>query len=110
MLYSLEVVMQLELARQQWQDGSRRVEAARADHRRYLELTGQVEAIVVALRRRVGQIFTLAELADAYGGADGWTSDVLEAADPDEAPVTEPGTVADAAFHLYARGATDYRP
>ena len=102
--------MQLELARQQWQDGNRRVEAARADRGRYLELTGQVETIVAALRHRVGQIFTLDELADAYDGADMWTAEVLERAEPDDAPTPEPGTVADAAFHLYARGATDYRP
>jgi hypothetical protein len=102
--------MQLELARQQWQDGNRRVEAARADHGRYVQLTGQVETIVAALRSRVGQIFTLTELAEAYDGADAWTGDVLEEAEPDAAPANEPGTVADAAFHLYARGATDYRP
>jgi hypothetical protein len=102
--------VQIELARQQWQDGNRRVEAARADHRRYLKLSGQVETIVAALRRRVGQIFTLAELADAYDGADVWTGEALDEADPDESPATEPGTIADAAFHLYARGATDYRP
>jgi hypothetical protein len=102
--------VELELARQQWQDGNRRVESARPDHQRYLRLTGQVETVVAALRRRVGQVFTLSELADAYDGADSWTGEVLDEADPDEAPATEPGTVADAAFHVYARGATDYRP
>jgi hypothetical protein len=99
-----------ELARLQWQDGNRRVESARADHGRYLRLTEQVDTVIAALRQRVGQIFTLAELADAYDGADVWTGDVLDEADPDEAPASEPGTIADAAFHLYARGATDYRP
>jgi hypothetical protein len=102
--------VELELARQQWHDGNRRVESVRADHQRYLRLTGQVETVVAALRRRVGQVFTLSELADAYDGADAWTGEVLDEADPDEAPATEPGTVADAAFHVYARGATDYRP
>lgn len=102
--------MEVELARQQWQDGNRRVEAARADRPRYLHLTGQVEIVVAALRRRVGQVFTLSELANAYDGADVWSGEVLDEADPDAAPATEPGTVADAAFHLYARGATDYRP
>jgi hypothetical protein len=108
--YLLYFLMQIELARHQWHDGHRRVEATRANHRRYMQLTGEVETIVAALRRRVGQIFTLAELADAYDGADVWTASVLDDADPDQAPATEPGTVADAAFHLYARGATDYRP
>jgi hypothetical protein len=108
LLYSLNV--DVELARQQWQDGNRRVEAARADRRRYLRLTGQVDAVVAALRQRIGQTFTLAELADVYDGADGWTGGLLEDADPDQAPATEPGTVADAAFHVYARGAADYHP
>ena len=67
--------VEVELARQQWQDGNRRVEAARRDHPRYLQLTGQVDTVVAALRRRIGQIFTLAELADAYDGADVWTGD-----------------------------------
>jgi hypothetical protein len=102
--------MDVELARQQWNDGNRRIEAARADNGRYLRLTRQVDTVVAALRQRLGQIFTLAELADAYDGADAWTGDVLDEADPDAAPATEPGTVADAAFHSYARGATDYRP
>ncbi|MFZ1879643.1 MAG: hypothetical protein WAU41_05700 [Gaiellaceae bacterium] len=102
--------MEIELARQQWQDGNRRVEASRPNARRYLELTGQVEVVVNVLRQRVGQVFTLAELAEAYDGVDRWAGAAIEEADPDESPATEPGTVADAAFHLYARGATDYRP
>jgi hypothetical protein len=108
LLYSLTV--DVELARQQWQDGNRRVEAARTDRRRYVQLTGQVDEVVAALRQRIGQTFTLAELADAYDGADAWTGGLLEDADPERAPATEPGTVTDAAFHVYARGATDYHP
>ena len=51
-----------------------------------------------------------AQLADAYGGDDGWVYEaVAERAD-------RPGWTAkvsvaqDAAFHRYARGATDYAP
>ncbi|MDX6485606.1 MAG: hypothetical protein QOF43_759 [Gaiellaceae bacterium] len=103
--------MDLELARQQWQDGNRRVEETRADRERYVELNQQVDVVVAGLRKRVGQVFTLAELADAYEGADEWARELLEAAaDPDAPPTVEAGTVADAAFHAYARGAVDYRP
>ena len=35
----------------------------------------QVDAVTVELRRRVGQTFTLAELAAAYRGADAWGAD-----------------------------------
>ena len=96
--------MDLELARHQWQDGIRRVESSRDDR------MSQVDILVNALRKRVGQVFTLDELAEAYDGADDWARAVLDDAEPDAPPVAEAGTVADAAFHLYARGATDYRP
>jgi hypothetical protein len=102
--------MDVELARHQWQDGIRRVESTRGDRPRYAERMGQVDVLVNALRQRVGQVFTLDELADAYDGADDWARHVLDDADPEAPPVSEAGTVADAAFHLYARGATDYRP
>jgi len=102
--------MDLELARQQWQDGNRRVEATRSERRRYVELTGDIELVVAQLRKRVGQNFTLAELAAAYDGADEWVRELLDDADPEGSGPPEPGTVTDAAFHLYARGAVDYRP
>ena len=104
------MIVDLDLARHQWQDGIRRIEATRADRGRYAERMAQVDIVVDALRRRVGQVFTLEELARAYDGADDWARSVLEDAEPDAPPVSEAGTVADAAFHLYARGATDYRP
>jgi len=100
----------VDLARQQWQDGNRRVEQARGDRPRYQHLTGQVDVVVAGLRKRVGQVFTLRELADAYDGADEWARELLDDADPEAPPAAEAGTVADAAFHAYARGAADYRP
>jgi hypothetical protein len=103
-------MVDVELARQQWRDGNRRVEGTRGNHARYLQLTEQVDVVVAGLRRRIGQVFTLAELADAYSGADDWARELLEEADPEGPPAAEAGTVADAAFHLYARGAADYRP
>ena len=100
----------LELARQQWPDGNRRLEDARGDRRRYRQLAEGTDRVVDALRRRVGQSFTLEELAAAYDGADEWVLELLEDADPEGAVPFEPGTVADAAFHAYARGAVNYRP
>ena len=86
---------------------SRRVPATAHAYERLLD---QVDVVSNGLRQRVGQVFTLAELADAYDGADEWARGLLDDADPDAAPADEPGTVADAAFHLYARGAADYTP
>jgi hypothetical protein len=103
--------MNVDLARQQWQDGNRRVEETRANRERYIELSQQVDVVVAGLRKRVGQVFTLDELAEAYEGADEWARELIEdASDPDAPPTAEAGTVADAAFHVYARGAVDYRP
>jgi hypothetical protein len=100
----------VELARQQWAAGNRRVEEARHDRRRYAVLHAQIEVVTRELRKRVGQTFTLSELSTAYDDADRWAADVIDLADPEAPPALEPGTVADAAFHHYARGAADYRP
>jgi hypothetical protein len=100
----------VELARQQWDDGNRRVERARGDRPRYQRLLSEMSVVTRELRRRVGQTYTLGELAEAYAGADRWASDAIEEADPEERAALEAGVVADAAFHAYARGATDYVP
>jgi hypothetical protein len=111
----------VESARQQWEEGVRRVGATARDEPRYRELADLVDTVVDELRRRVGQTFTLAELADAYAGADDWVREVVAsdaAAMPErgDAPrrrragIADTALVQDAAFGLYARGATDYRP
>src|ERR1700733_5352739 len=58
--------MDLELARQIWDDGNRRVEGVRQDRRRRRWLLRHRDLVIGGLRRRIGQTFTLAELADAY--------------------------------------------
>jgi hypothetical protein len=100
----------LETARQQWEDGYRRLESYVGDRRVYRTLLAQVDAITDELRRRVGQTFTLAELAQAYSGAERWSRDVVAAAALDESWVRTLSTVEDAAFYFYARGAADYAP
>jgi hypothetical protein len=99
----------LEHARQEWEQGHRRLEALAGDAALYRRLLGQVDAVTTELRRRVGQTFTLAELAAAYAGADVWGWEVLASGSraPDLAHVA---TVEEAAFHLYSRGAVDYAP
>jgi hypothetical protein len=87
------------------------VESHSGEGERYQRRLVQVEVVSKGLRQRIGQVFTLAELADAYDGADEWARELIEeAADPEAPPAAEAGTVADAAFHVYARGAVDYRP
>ncbi|HEY2327524.1 MAG TPA: hypothetical protein VGH52_08590 [Gaiellaceae bacterium] len=94
--------MNVGLARQHWETGERRVAALGVD--------AQVEIVLGELRKRVGQTFTLAELARAYDGADDWARDAIDLAEPETPPPLESSTVTDAAFHRYARGAVDYAP
>jgi hypothetical protein len=100
----------VELARQQWEDGSRRLAEARSDPARRVRLDREVELVLADLRRRIGQIFTLEELAGAYVDADDWARALLDDATPEDAPPPEAALAADAAFHRYARGAADYAP
>ncbi len=100
----------VESARHEWENGYRRLQSSRGDHDAHARLLVQVEAITEELRRRLGSTFTLAELTDAYTGAERWVRDVVS----ERAPVQNwPRTLAtaeDAAFHLYQRGAVDYEP
>jgi hypothetical protein len=99
-----------ELARHEWAEGYRRLESAREEPGRYRALHVQLDAITDQLRRRVGARFQLDELVAEYRRSDMWAQDLLPEL-PEEARWA-PGltTAVDAAFHLYARGAQDYRP
>ena len=99
----------LEHARQEWQEGHRRLQALSGDAGLYRRLLHQVDAVTDELRRRVGQTFTLAELADAYAGVDAWGWEVL-ARKSGPADLAHAAMVEDAAFYLYSRGAVDYAP
>jgi hypothetical protein len=99
----------LEHARQEWRDGYRRLQALAGEAALYRRLLAEVDAVTDELRRRVGQTFTLAELADAYAGADAWGWEALSRQSR-PGDLSYAATVADAAFHLYSRGAVDYSP
>ena len=97
----------LETTRREWEEGNRRLQAAAGDHQRLL---AEVDLVIEQLRRRVGQTFTLDELAAAYGDADRWVQEALVVAEPAPGWPARSTTVQDAAFYLYSRGAVDYRP
>ena len=100
----------VEAARQQWEDGNRRLEAYSSDPDVYEPLLDQLGVATEELRKRVGETFTLTQLAEAYAASDNWMREALE--DRVASPRWERrlSVVQDAAFHLYARGATDYVP
>ena len=105
----IRAVMDLELARHQWAEGRRAVDRTRSDPAAHRQLVARVEVVAAELTRRVGQVFTLDELAHEYAGADRWTLETIDEAFPDETPRAA-STAADAAFDLYSRRASDYAP
>jgi hypothetical protein len=102
----------IESARQQWEDGRRRLDSEAGDPTRYRQLYELVEVVVSEVRRLLGQRFTLAELAVLHAHAEDWARALVEDAIPPEPRVgiRDVPLVVDAAFHAYARGATDYTP
>lgn len=100
----------LDVVRREWEDGYRRFEAVSRDPVAGPRLLAQLEVVTDELRKRIGQTFTLDELAVAYERADAWARHAVSehAASPGWA--RNLAMVEDAAFHLYQRGAVDYRP
>jgi len=101
---------QVEVTRQEWEEGSRRLEAAREDRRRYRELIGLLELVLDELRKRIGQTYTVAELVAAYRESDRWAREVLEERAETPGWPRELTDVVAAAFDAYQRGAVDYEP
>jgi len=101
---------QVEVTRQEWEEGTRRLESARDDERRYRQLVRSLELLVDELRKRIGQTYTLRELVTAYGESDRWTREVLEERAETSGWARDLSIVAAAAFDAFQRGATDYEP
>jgi hypothetical protein len=102
----------LPSARHQWDEGKRRLAGEGEDTARSRHLDLLVGAVVDELRRRIGQTYTLGDLAGAYEGADDWVRDVIVTSLPprSRAGVRDAAVIQDAAFARYAQGALDYSP
>jgi hypothetical protein len=100
----------VDVVRTEWERGFQQLEAQRSDARRYRRLLAAVEAVTAELRARVGQVFTTEELLEAYAGVDRWGRDAVADRAPYEGWPRDLALVEDAAFHLYARGASDFEP
>jgi hypothetical protein len=99
----------VESARLEWEVAYRDFAEAARDPALAHRVHDQLDVVTTELRRRVGGTYTLRELAAEYAVADRWTRDVLS----EHAPpgwIRTLALVEGAAFHLYARGALDYRP
>ena len=90
----------------QWEEGHRRLEEQRSDARAYRRAASIVDAIRDELRRRVGPTFSAEQLAEVYSKGTDWAAEVAIAAAPGQA--TDTGTLTDAAFWIYLRGARDF--
>jgi hypothetical protein len=99
-----------DLVRHEWAAGYRRLESERENPAHYRALQSQLDAITAELRKRVGDVYAVGDLAAEYSRSDGWVQRLF--ADlPAEARWAPGLTIAtDAAFHLFARRAQDYAP
>ena len=98
----------LETVRQQWEEGNRRFEEAARDPVLRPRLLAQLEVVLDELRKRIGQTFTLDELAGAYENADRWVREIVEERAAAPGWPRTLALVQDAGFHQYQRGAVDY--
>ena len=104
------VALLLDVVRSEWEDGYRRFQDLSRDRLVADRLGLQLEVVTDELRKRIGQTFTLDQLAVVYQNADDWArAAVSERAATPGWPRTL-AIVLDAAFHLYQRGAVDYTP
>jgi hypothetical protein len=95
----------LENALFQWEEGWRWLQAVE-DPRERRMADRVIDALRDELRRRIGPTFGAAELADLYGTGTDWCQQVaIDVAPPIE---SDAQALADAAFWLYLRGATDF--
>jgi ribonuclease HI len=104
------VPLVLEAVRREWEDGYRRFEAASRDPVAADRLRAQLEVVTSELRKRIGQTFTLEQLATAYERADEWARDAVSEQAATPGWPRNLAAVEDAAFYLYQRGAVDYVP
>jgi hypothetical protein len=104
------VVLALEVVRSEWEDGYRRFRDLSRDRLAADRLSLQLDVVTDELRKRVGQTFTLEDLAARYAAADEWVRDTVSERAPTPGWPRTLSIVQDAAFHLYQRGAVDYAP
>jgi hypothetical protein len=104
------VVTTVASARLQWADGRARFVAAARDPASADTLHRQRDAVLEELHRRVGGVFTLAELVDVYDGAERWLHRVVGERAPSAGWARTLAIASDAAFYAYSVGAQDYEP
>jgi hypothetical protein len=100
----------LDQTRREWEHGYAGFQRDLREAQRPEAVRAELDAVTAALRRRIGQSFSLPELADLYATADDWAREAVAEAGPANGWPRRLATVTEAAFYLYARGAVDYEP
>jgi hypothetical protein len=100
----------LDLARHEWEESYRRLQALNENPVVRDRVRRQLEVVTDELRRRIGQTFTLAQLASAARDAERWVREAVEERAASPGWPEHLAEVEGAAFHLYSRGASDYAP
>jgi len=96
----------VEAARFAWERGRERLDAA-GPERAAREAVAR--AVHDELRRRVGSVFTMGDLARAWAAAPSWFPDVAAQAAPKAPEAWNPEVTLDGAFGRYMREAKDRR-
>lgn len=99
----------VEYARARWEEGEQSVQRHSGDSRRRDVLEQVVEALMQELEKRIGQIFSTLELAELQDGAERWCTEIAHDVAPEQPWAWEMDVVQNAAFHRYARRASDYQ-
>lgn len=96
----------LENALFQWEEGRRVLQGLDSSPAERRGTERAIAVVTEGLRQRIGPTFRAAELAELYAKGTEWcVQDAMEAVPGLEA---DPQSLADAAFWLYLRGATDF--
>jgi hypothetical protein len=103
-------VSRIQVARHEWREGTRRLEATREEPSRYRQLLELEDIVLDELRKRVGQTYMLDELGVAYDDSDRWAREVLDERASVAGWPRDLTTVLAAAFDRFQRGAIDYEP
>jgi hypothetical protein len=98
----------VESAVLQWEEGYRRLNAARSEPAAHRALGRAVVAIEDELRKRLGSTFSIRELAALYREDGDWGLELAIDTLPGRSELWDSSTVVDAAFYLYMREAADF--
>jgi len=98
----------VQVAMIEWEEGRRRLESLDVPPRQERVIRRVVDEIAAELERRLGQVYSLAELVRVYDESTAWCRDIAQLT-TEHVWAHDLSIVQDAAFARFARNASDYR-